>query len=84
MIGRDGNLAKAKDTTLSAMQEASKKLDKYKMAEVLSNLVHDSDQGNAWNAVRSLRAMAAVVVRENSVESLENACQENYLCVTTV
>lgn len=50
------------ENTLAAMQEAKKKPAKYKLAEVLGNLVLNPDRRNSWNAVRSLRSMAAVVV----------------------
>ncbi len=44
------------------MQEAKKKPAKYKLAEVLANLVFNPDQANSWSAVRSLRSIAATVV----------------------
>lgn len=64
LVGRDGggDPIKAKDTTLLAMQEAGVKPSKYMLPDVLSNLLFNSDRDNSWNAVRSLRAMAAVVV----------------------
>lgn len=64
LVGRDGggDPTKAKDTTLLAMQEAGGKPSKHSLPDVLSNLLFDSDRDNSSNAVRSLRAMAAVVV----------------------
>lgn len=64
LVGRDGggDPTKAKERTLLAMQEAGGKPSKYKLADVLSKLLFNSDRDNSWNAVRSLRAMAAVVV----------------------
>lgn len=63
LVGRDlGDPAVANGNTLAAMQEAKKKPTKYKLAEVLGNLVVSPDRGNSWNAVRSLRSMAATVV----------------------
>lgn len=64
LIGGDnGDPTSARDTTLAAIQEAKKKPAKFKLAEVLGNLVLNPDPTNSWNAVRSLRSMAAVVVR---------------------
>lgn len=47
---------------MAALQEAKKKPAKYKLAETLARLVLNPDQGNSWNAVRSLRSIAATVV----------------------
>lgn len=58
---------KPSDATLAAMQEAKKKPAKYKLAEVLGNLVLNLDVRNSWNAVRSLRSMAATVVSVSAV-----------------
>lgn len=55
-------MAVPSNNTLKAMEEAKKKPQKYKMAEMMGNLVLNPDQGNSWNAVRSLRSMAAIVV----------------------
>ena len=52
----------ASANTLNAMEQAKKKPAKYRIAEVMGNLVLNSDRGNSWNAVRSLRSMAATVV----------------------
>lgn len=63
MAGKDdGNPNVASENTLKAMEEAKKSPTKYKMAEVLGKFALNSDQRNSWNAVRSLRSMAAVVV----------------------
>lgn len=63
LVGPDAaDPTKASDTTMAAMQEAKKKPAKYKLAEVLGNLVLNPDAANSWNAVRSLRSMAATVV----------------------
>lgn len=62
-IGREGNdVAVASANTLKAMEQAKKKPAKYRIAEVIGNLVLNPDRGNSWNAVRSLRSMAATVV----------------------
>ena len=62
LVGPDAaDPTKASEGTLAAMQEAKKKPAKYKMAEVLGNLVLNPDEGNSWNAVRCLRSMAATV-----------------------
>ena len=67
-VGPDGaDPTRANDTTMAAMQEAKKKPAKYKLAEVLGNLVLNPDGGNSWNAVRSLRSMAATVVSASMV-----------------
>lgn len=64
LVGPDAaDATKASDATMAAMQEAKKKPTKYKLAEVLGNLVLNPDGENSWNAVRSLRSMAATVVR---------------------
>ncbi|CAM9570405.1 unnamed protein product [Ectocarpus sp. 4 AP-2014] len=57
--GRDPTMVT--DSAMAALQEAKKKPAKYKLAEVLTNLVLDPDQQNSWNAVRSLRSIAAAV-----------------------
>lgn len=51
------------DSAMAALQEAKKKPAKYKLADVLTSLVLNPDQQNSWNAVRSLRSIAAAVVR---------------------
>lgn len=60
--GADADPTLPSDTALAALQEAKKKPGKYKLAEVLANLVFNPDQANSWNAVRSLRSIAATVV----------------------
>lgn len=50
------------------MEEATKKPSKYKLAEVMGNLVLNPDRENSWNAVRSLRSMAATVVSSARAE----------------
>lgn len=64
LVGRDAGAdpTTPSDTALAALQEAKKKPAKYKLAEVLANLVLNPDQTNSWNAVRSLRSIAATVV----------------------
>lgn len=63
LVGRDGkDVAVVSTNTLKAMEEAKKKPAKYKLAEMMGNLVLNPDRGNSWNAVRSLRSMAATVV----------------------
>lgn len=64
LVGRDAgeDPSVPSDTALAALQEAKKKPAKYKLAEVLANLVLHPDKTNSWNAVRSLRSIAATVV----------------------
>ncbi|CBJ28383.1 conserved unknown protein [Ectocarpus siliculosus] len=63
LVGRDpgGDPTVVTDSAMAALQEAKKKPAKYKLAEVLTNLVLNPDQQNSWNAVRSLRSIAAAV-----------------------
>lgn len=72
LVGRDAGADPAlpTDSALAALQEAKKKPAKYKLAEVLANLVLSPDRGNSWNAVRSLRSLAAAVVRAIFVKRL--------------
>lgn len=65
LVGRDASADPTlpSETAMAALQEAKKKPAKYKLAEVLAGLVLNPDQGNSWNAVRSLRSIAATVVR---------------------
>lgn len=64
LVGRalGANPTLPSDTALAALQEAKKNPAKYKLAEVLASLVLNPDQANSWNAVRSLRSIAATVV----------------------
>lgn len=65
LVGRDpgADPTAVTDSAMAALQEAKKKPAKYKLAEVLTNLVLNPDQQNSWDAVRSLRSIAAAVVR---------------------
>lgn len=64
LVGRDAGADPTlpSDTALATLQEAKKKPAKYKLAEVLATLVLNPDHTNSWNAVRSLRSIAATVV----------------------
>ena len=69
LVGRDAGAdpTLASDTALAALQEAKKKPAKYKLAETLATLVLNPDQTNSWNAVRSLRSIAATLVSFTAV-----------------
>lgn len=70
LVGRGGgDPTLASETTLVAMQEAKKKPSKFKLAETLGNLVLSSDHENSWNAVRSLRSMAATWVSGDQIRT---------------
>lgn len=61
LVGREGDATAVNNNAQRAMEQA-KRSSKYKMADVLGNLVLNPDRSNSLNAIRSLRAMAAIVV----------------------
>ncbi|CAM9545189.1 unnamed protein product, partial [Discosporangium mesarthrocarpum] len=59
--GEDRDPSVATDTALSLLKEARKKPGKFKVAEVIGNLVVSQDLNNAWHAVRAMRCLAAAI-----------------------
>ncbi|CAM9187272.1 unnamed protein product, partial [Choristocarpus tenellus] len=56
-----GDPAKSTEAALSILKEVRKKPGKYKLVEVIGNLILSPDPVNAWNAVRTLRCLVACV-----------------------